>query len=104
MATACWAFILATATLLEPAPTLDISSLQATNMNFHQQLIHNCLWIRWGQFQVPPLCPPGAGKGSSSGTNYMRLGYQSRSEQSRSEHTLTFKRHFSVTFRFHQAE
>jgi hypothetical protein len=76
MATACWAFILATATPLEPAPTLDISSLQGTNMKIHQQLIHNYLWIRWGQNQVSPLCPPGAGKGSNLRVNYMRHGYQ----------------------------
>ena len=97
-------FIVVKSARLQTAPMLDFSSLQAANSKMYQQLIHNCLWIRWGQFQVPPLCPPGAGKGSSSGTNYMRLGYQSRSEQSRSEHTLTFKGRFSVTFRFHQAE
>jgi hypothetical protein len=57
MATACWAFIVAKATSLEPAPTLVISSLQGTNMKIHQQLIHNVLWIRWGQFQRPSLRP-----------------------------------------------
>jgi hypothetical protein len=48
MATACWAFIVPKATALEPAPTLDISSLQGTNMKIHPHLIHKLLWICWG--------------------------------------------------------
>jgi hypothetical protein len=104
MATACWAFILATATLLEPAPTLDISSLQGTNRKFHQQLIHNSLWIRWGQIQAPSLYPPGAGKGGNSDDDYMRRGCQSPSEDNRSEYPLTFGKQCSVTLMFHQAE
>jgi hypothetical protein len=62
MATACWDFIVANATPLQPAPTLDISSLRGTNMNFYQQFIHKRLWMCWGQFQLPPLPLPGAGK------------------------------------------
>jgi hypothetical protein len=77
MATACWAFILATATLLEPAPTLDISSLQGTNMGIHQQLIHNLLWMGWGQFPLSLLSPPSVGKGGISSQNYMCHGCQS---------------------------
>jgi hypothetical protein len=76
MATACWAFIVSKATRLEPAPTLDISSLQGTNSKIHQQLIHNRLWILWGQFQVPPLHPPSAGKGRDSRLDYMRHDYE----------------------------
>jgi hypothetical protein len=53
MATACWDFIVANATQLEPAPTLDISSLLGTNIEIHQQLIHKRLWMCWGQFQLP---------------------------------------------------
>jgi hypothetical protein len=70
MATACWDFIVAKATLLEPAPTLDILSLRGTNMKIHQQLIHNRLWTLWGQFQLPSLRPPGAGKGGNSAWDY----------------------------------
>jgi hypothetical protein len=77
MATACWAFILATATPLEAAPSLDISSLRGTNMKIHQQLIHNLLWMGWGQFPLPSLLPPGVGKGGISSPNYMRHGCQS---------------------------
>jgi hypothetical protein len=77
MATACWCFILATATTLEPAPTLDISSLRGTNMKIHQQLIHNLLWMGWGQFQPPSLRPPSVGKDGISSVNYMRQGCQS---------------------------
>jgi hypothetical protein len=76
MATACWAFIVAKATSLEPAPSLDISPLRGTNMKIHQQLIHKRLWMGWGQFQVPRLCPPGAGKDSVFGADYMRHRYQ----------------------------
>jgi hypothetical protein len=65
MATACWAFIVAKATLLEPAPTLDISSLRGTNMKNHQQLIHNALWIGWGHLQALSLRLPGALKDGS---------------------------------------
>jgi hypothetical protein len=76
MATACWAFIVATAIALEPAPTLDISSLRGTNMKIYQQFIHKRLWTGWGQFQVPSLRVPGAGKESNSGRNYMRHSEQ----------------------------
>jgi hypothetical protein len=54
MATACWAFIVAKSTRREAAPILDFSSLQRANRKIHQQLIHKCLWISWGQF--PPVC------------------------------------------------
>jgi hypothetical protein len=70
MATACWDFIVAIATRLEPAPTLVISSLRGTNMKIHQQLIHNRLWMCWGQFQQPSLRPSSAGKSGKSGLNY----------------------------------
>ena len=76
MATACWDFIVATAIPLEPAPTLVISSLRGTNMKIYQQLIHNLLWMGWGQFPLPSLWPPGVGKGGISSPNYMRRGYQ----------------------------
>jgi hypothetical protein len=72
MATACWAFIVATATTLEPAPTLDILPLRGTNMEIYQQFIHKRLWTGWGQFQVPSLRVPGARKGSNSSRNYTR--------------------------------
>jgi hypothetical protein len=77
MATACWDFIVANATPLEPAPTLDISSLLGTNIQFHQQLIHKRLWMCWGQFQLPSLRVFGARKRGFSGLNYMRGGFQS---------------------------
>jgi hypothetical protein len=77
MATACWWFIVATAIPLEPAPTLVISSLRGTNMKIYQQLIHNLLWMGWGQFPLPSLSPPGVGKGGISSPNYMRHGCQS---------------------------
>jgi hypothetical protein len=76
MATACWDFIVAKATPLEPAPTLDISSLRGTNMKLHQQLIHNLLWMHWGQFQLPSLRPPGAGKDGDSAVDYTCSGWQ----------------------------
>jgi hypothetical protein len=76
MATACWAFIVATATTLEPAPTLDISSLQGTNMEIYQQFIHNTLWTDWGQLQMPSLRVPCAWKGSNTGCNYMHRNEQ----------------------------
>jgi len=41
-------------------------------MKIYQQFIHKRLWTGWGQFQVPSLRVPGAGKGSNSGLNYMR--------------------------------
>jgi hypothetical protein len=72
MATACWAFIVATAITLEPAPTLDILSLRGTNMKIYQQFIHKRLWTGWGQFQVPSLRVPGIWKGSRTSHNYMR--------------------------------
>jgi hypothetical protein len=40
MATACWAFIVAKSTPPKTAPMLDFSSLQGTNKQIHQQLIH----------------------------------------------------------------
>jgi hypothetical protein len=52
MATACWAFIVATSPPLETAPLLDFSSLQAANTETYKQLIHKCLWTSWGQFQA----------------------------------------------------
>jgi hypothetical protein len=78
MATACWDFIVANATPLEPAPTLDISSLLGTNIQFHQQLIHKDLWMCWGQFQLPSLRFSGARKSAFSSVNYTRGGFQSR--------------------------
>jgi hypothetical protein len=48
MATACWDFIVAKSTPLETAPLLDFSPLRVTNMKFHTQLIHKCLWSAWG--------------------------------------------------------
>ena len=72
MATACWDFIVAKATPLEPAPTLDISSLRGTNMEIHQQLIHKPLWMCWGQLQLPSLRPPGAGKDGKITGDYTR--------------------------------
>jgi hypothetical protein len=48
MATACWAFIVAKSTALETAPLLDFSSLQATNIEIHPQLIHKSMWTAWG--------------------------------------------------------
>jgi hypothetical protein len=71
MATACWDFIVANETPLEPAPTLDISSLRATNKKIHQQDIHNHLWMFWGQIRLPSLRYPGAGKHGNSGSDYM---------------------------------
>jgi hypothetical protein len=49
MATACWAFIVAKSTAPETAPLLDFFPLQRANRKNHQQLIHNCLWMVWGQ-------------------------------------------------------
>jgi hypothetical protein len=91
MATACWRFIVANATPPEPAPMLDISSLQATNKEIHPHLIHKCLWMRWGQFQVPSLYAPDAWKGSASGGNYIRQDYECRTDSDRSDRTLTFR-------------
>jgi hypothetical protein len=82
MATACWAFIVAKAIPLEPAPTLDISSLRGTNMKIHQQLIHIVLWTGWGQFDVPALRAPGAWKRGISGLDYMQWSSQSTSTPS----------------------
>ena len=76
MATACWAFILAKATLLEPAPIFDILSLRGTNMEIYQQLIHKYLWTSWGLLHVPSLSLPGAGKDRDSGPDYIRRGCQ----------------------------
>jgi hypothetical protein len=53
MATACWAFIVATRTPLKTAPLLDFTSLRAANISFYQQDIHNSLWTAWGQFSAP---------------------------------------------------
>jgi hypothetical protein len=49
MATACWAFIVATRTPLKTAPLLDFSSLQAANRESYKQLVNKCLWSNWGQ-------------------------------------------------------
>jgi hypothetical protein len=48
MATACWAFIVAKSTPRKTAPLLDFSSLRATNIEFHPQLIHKSMWTSWG--------------------------------------------------------
>jgi hypothetical protein len=48
MATACWAFIVAKSIGRETAPALVFRSLQAANKEFHQQVIHNSLWITCG--------------------------------------------------------
>jgi hypothetical protein len=48
MATACWAFIVAKSTLRKTAPLLDFSSLRATNIEIHPQLIHKSMWTSWG--------------------------------------------------------
>jgi hypothetical protein len=51
----CWAFILATASPPTPAPTLVFLSLQGTNKEIHQQLIHKAVWMAWGQFSGASL-------------------------------------------------
>jgi hypothetical protein len=51
----CWAFILATASPPGPAPTLVFLSLQGTNKESHQQLIHKAVWMAWGQFSQASL-------------------------------------------------
>jgi hypothetical protein len=51
LATACWDFIVFKRTGPDAAPMLDFSSLQGANSQFHPQIIHKCLWMRWGQFQ-----------------------------------------------------
>jgi hypothetical protein len=50
MATACWAFIVATRTSRKTAPLLDFSPLRAANRKTFQQLMHRPLWSFWGQF------------------------------------------------------
>jgi hypothetical protein len=55
MATACWAFIVAKATSPKAAPTLVFSSLQGTNKEIHQQVIHKAVWMAWGHFLEPGL-------------------------------------------------
>jgi hypothetical protein len=55
MATACWAFILATASPPKAAPMLVFLSLQGTNKEIHQQLIHKAVWMAWGQFSRASL-------------------------------------------------
>ena len=49
LATACWGLILTKTTPLQAAPVLDFFALQVTNRAFHPQIIHNCLWMCWGQ-------------------------------------------------------
>jgi hypothetical protein len=49
MATACWAFIVATRIGRKTAPMLDFSALRVANKNSYQQLIHSPLWVFWGQ-------------------------------------------------------
>jgi len=90
MATACWAFIVAKATALEPAPTLDISSLQGTNMKNHPQFIHKILWIYWGQLEARSLRLPGTRKDAASGIDYIYPGYQSSADWAWSEQSLTW--------------
>jgi hypothetical protein len=51
----CWAFIVATASLPPPAPTLVFSSLQGTNRKIYQQLIHKAVWMSWGQLSGAQL-------------------------------------------------
>jgi hypothetical protein len=58
MATACWDFIVSKRTLPQAAPVLHFSSLQGANSEFHPQIIHISLWMRWGQFRH--LAKPGA--------------------------------------------
>jgi hypothetical protein len=55
MATACWAFIVAKGPPRDPASTLVFSSLQGTNKEIHQQLIHKAVWTAWGQFSTLQL-------------------------------------------------
>jgi hypothetical protein len=55
MATACWAFIVAKATSAKAAPTLVFSSLQGTNKEIHQQVIHKPVWMSWGHYLAPEL-------------------------------------------------
>jgi hypothetical protein len=50
MATACWAFIVAKATSAKAAPMLVFSSLQGTNKENYQQVIHKAVWMAWGHF------------------------------------------------------
>jgi hypothetical protein len=49
MATACWAFIVATRIGRKTAPMLDFSALRVANTKTYKQLMHRCLWVFWGQ-------------------------------------------------------
>jgi hypothetical protein len=50
MATACWAFIVATRSGRKTAPLLDFSPLRTTNRKTCEQLINRVLWSYWGHF------------------------------------------------------
>jgi hypothetical protein len=50
LATACWDFIVVKRGGLQTAPMLDFLSLQGANSDIYEHVIHNILWMSWGQF------------------------------------------------------
>jgi hypothetical protein len=91
LATACWDFIVVKRGGLQTAPMLDFLPLQSANRISCAQVMHNDLWMSWGQFwQV--LFVARTDKNLKREAAILVFGWNNRPQQlSVSSHTLNYR-------------